>query len=132
MYNKNMKTIIFARVSTNIQEYDRQVNELTTLANSKGWSVEAVFAEKISGAKANAERTELLNMVAYVEANSIDKVLVTELSRLWREGSLETCQKLQNLLFPNGVLWDKEKDNYRTFDGNEVQSTRHHILRCCA
>ncbi len=50
-----MKTIIFARVSTN-----RQVNELTTLANSKGWSVEAVFAEKISGAKANAERTELL------------------------------------------------------------------------
>ena len=37
-----MKTIIFARVSTNIQEYDRQVNELTTLANSKGWSVEAI------------------------------------------------------------------------------------------
>ena len=72
-----MKTIIFARVSTNIQEYDRQVNELTTLANSKGWSVEAVFSEKISGAKANAERTELLNMVAYVEANAIDKVLVT-------------------------------------------------------
>lgn len=70
-----MKTIIFARVSTNIQEYDRQVNELTILANSKGWSVEAVFAEKISGAKANAERSELLNMVAYVEANAIDKVL---------------------------------------------------------
>ena len=85
MYNKNMKTIIFARVSTNIQEYDRQVNELTTLANSKGWSVEAVFAEKISGAKANAERSELLNMVAYVEANAIDKVLVTELSRLGRD-----------------------------------------------
>ncbi len=50
----------FARVSTNIQEYDRQVNELTALAKSKGWSVEAVFAEKISGAKANAGRTELL------------------------------------------------------------------------
>ena len=33
-----MKTVIFARVSTNIQEYDRQVNELTALANSKGWS----------------------------------------------------------------------------------------------
>ena len=70
-----MKTIIFARVSTNIQEYDRQVNELTALAKSKGWGVEAVFAEKISGAKANAERTELLNMVAYVEANAINKVL---------------------------------------------------------
>ena len=70
-----MKTVILARVSTNIQEYDRQVNELTALANSKSWSVEAVFAEKISGAKANKERAELLNMVAYVEVNAIDKVL---------------------------------------------------------
>lgn len=43
-----MKTVIFARVSTNIQEYDRQVNELTALANDNGWSVEAMFAEKIS------------------------------------------------------------------------------------
>ena len=91
-----MKTIIFARVSTNIQEYDRQVNELTTLANSKGWSVESVFAEKISGAKANAERTELLNMVAYVEANAIDKVLVTELSRLGRD-TLQVLEVIEML-----------------------------------
>ena len=96
MHNKNMKTIIFARVSTNIQEYDRQVNELTILANSKGWSVEAVFAEKISGAKANAERTELLNMVAYVEANAIDKVLVTELSRLGRD-TLQVLEVIEML-----------------------------------
>ena len=45
-----------------------------------------------------------------------------KLDSLWREGSLETCQKLQNLLFPNGILWDKEKDNYRTFDENEALS----------
>lgn len=91
-----MKTIIFARVSTNIQEYDRQVNELTALAKSKGWSVEAVFAEKISGAKANAERSELLNMVAYVEANAIDKVLVTELSRLGRD-TLQVLEVIEML-----------------------------------
>ncbi len=80
-----MKTVIFARVSTNVQEYDRQINELTVLAKLNGWSVEAVFAEKISGAKSNKERTELLNMVSYVEANRINKVLVTELSRLGRD-----------------------------------------------
>ena len=91
-----MKTVIFARVSTNIQEYDRQVNELTALANSKGWSVEAVFAEKISGAKANKERAELLNMVAYVEANAIDKVLVTELSRLGRD-TLQVLEVIEML-----------------------------------
>ena len=69
-----MKTVIFARVSTNVQEYDRQINELTVLAKSNGWSVEAVFAEKISGAKSNKERTELLNMVSYVEGNHITLV----------------------------------------------------------
>lgn len=80
-----MKTVIFARVSTSVQEYDRQVNELTAFVNGNGWVVEAVFAEKVSGAKANNERTELLNMISYVEANHIDKVLVTELSRLGRD-----------------------------------------------
>lgn len=80
-----VRTVIFARVSTGLQEYDRQVNELTALAKSNGWSVEAVFAEKISGAKSNKERTELLNMISYVERNHIDKVLVTELSRLGRD-----------------------------------------------
>lgn len=91
-----MRTVIFARVSTSIQEYDRQVNELTALANNNSWSVEAVFAEKISGAKANAERNELLSMVAYVEANSIDKVLVTELSRLGRD-TLQVLEVIEML-----------------------------------
>ena len=93
-----IKTVIFARVSTGIQEYDRQVNELTMLANANGWSVEAIFAEKISGAKANNERTELLNMISYVEANHIDKVLVTELSRLGRD----TLQVLEVIEVLNG------------------------------
>lgn len=91
-----MKTVIFARVSTNVQEYDRQINELTTLAKSNGWSVEAVFAEKISGAKSNKERTELLNMVSYVEANHINKILVTELSRLGRD-TLQVLEVIQML-----------------------------------
>lgn len=76
---------IFARVSTSIQEYDRQVNELTSLAQRNGWNVEAVFCEKVSGAKKNAERKELSRMVDYVQAHNINKVAVTELSRLGRD-----------------------------------------------
>ena len=91
-----MKTVIFARVSTNVQEYDRQIYELTTLEKSNVWSVEAVLAEKISGAKSNKERTELLNMVSYVEANHINKVLVTELSRLGRD-TLQVLEVIQML-----------------------------------
>ena len=81
-----MKRIcIFARVSTNIQDYDRQVNELTALAQRNSWSVEAIFCEKISGAKKNAERIELSRMIEYIKAHNINKVAVTELSRLGRD-----------------------------------------------
>lgn len=91
-----VKTVIFARVSTSLQEYDRQVNELTTLANTNGWNVEAIFTEKISGAKANTERTELMNMINFVEAKHINKVLVTELSRLGRD-TLQVLEVIETL-----------------------------------
>ena len=60
-----MKVVLFCRVSTSGQEYDRQVNELLALALSSGWSVEGIFAEKISGAKKNVERAELMKMVEF-------------------------------------------------------------------
>ena len=78
------KVIILARVSTSSQEYERQVNDLNTLAIKNDWSVEAIFTEKISGAKKNNERIELQRMMEYIEQNNINKVLVTELSRLGR------------------------------------------------
>ena len=76
---------IFARVSTSIQDYDRQVKELTALAQRNGWSVEATFCEKVSGAKKNTERKELSRMVEFVQQHNINKVAVTELSRLGRD-----------------------------------------------
>lgn len=91
-----MEVVLFARVSTNIQDYKRQINELTALAERNGWDIAASFAEKVSGAKRNTERTELLRMVEYVEANHIDKVLVTELSRLGRD-TLQVLEVIETL-----------------------------------
>ena len=93
-----VRTVIFARVSTSSQEYERQVNELMALANGNAWSVEAIFAEKVSGAKSNSERAELIRMVNYIESNHIDKVLVSELSRLGRD----TLQVLEVIEMLNG------------------------------
>ena len=49
------KVVIFARVSSTngTQDYERQINDLQTLASANNWTVEAVFAEKVSGAKKN-------------------------------------------------------------------------------
>lgn len=82
---KMKKIAIFARVSTNIQDYERQVNELTALAVRNEWTVEATFCEKVSGAKKNTERRELTKMIEYVQSHYINKVAVTELSRLGRD-----------------------------------------------
>ena len=46
-----MDIVIFGRVSTMIQDYDRQANELTAICKQKSWNVCAVFTEKISEAK---------------------------------------------------------------------------------
>ena len=77
--------VIFARVSTSVQDYERQVNELSAVARRNAWSVEATFCEKVSGAKKNTERKELTRMIEYVQAHNINKVAVTELSRLGRD-----------------------------------------------
>lgn len=79
------KICIFCRVSTSVQDYERQVNELTALAQRNHWNVEAIFCEKISGAKKNCERIELTRMIEYVQTHNINKVAVTELSRLGRD-----------------------------------------------
>ena len=89
------KVVIFARVSSTngTQDYERQINELRTLASANNWVVEAIFAEKVSGAKKNIERIELMNMISYINSHNINKVLITELSRLGRD----TLQVLQTI-----------------------------------
>ena len=91
-----MDVVIFGRVSTLIQDYDRQINELTAICTQRGWLVRSVFTEKISGAKKNAERKELSRMLDYIRAQHIDKVLVTELSRLGRD-TLQVLQVIETL-----------------------------------
>ena len=78
MEKKNITAVIYARVSTNGQDYERQLNDLRDYASRMGYNVVKEFAEKISGAKKVAEREAL------VEANNVDKVLIYECSRLSR------------------------------------------------
>lgn len=90
------KVVILARVSTDKQEYQRQINELTDHCNRVGWGVEAVFSNKVSGAKSIEERKEIMEMIEYVKANQIDKVVCLEISRLGRN-TLEALKVIQTL-----------------------------------
>ncbi len=79
-----VKAIIYARVSTQGQDYERQLAELTQYADRMGYDVVKTFIEKISGAKKIAEREAMSDLLRYVENNQIDKVLIYECSRLSR------------------------------------------------
>ena len=91
-----MRTVIYSRVSTQGQDYSRQIDELRTYAISQSWTVDAIFAEKISGAKKNDERLELSRMMDFIEAHQVDKVLIWELSRLGRN-TIEVLKTIELL-----------------------------------
>ena len=91
-----MKVVILARVSTDKQEYNRQVVELTDYCSKMGWQVAKVFANKGSGTRKNEERPEIMEMLQYIEQNNIDKVCVLEISRLGRN-TLEALKVIELL-----------------------------------
>ena len=90
------KVVILARVSTNRQDYDRQINELTDYCDRMQWEVAKVFANKVSGAKSVEERTEIQEMVTYIKSNDVKRVVVLEISRLGRN-TLEALKVIQVL-----------------------------------
>lgn len=100
------RVVILARVSTDKQEYQRQVNELTEYCSKVGWSVEAIFCNKVSGAKRIEERTEIMEMISYVKEHDISKVVCLEISRLGRN-TLEALKVIQYLNEHNVSLFVK-------------------------
>lgn len=110
------KVVILARVSTDRQEYQRQINELTAYCENVGWSVEEIFANKVSGAKRIEERDEILSLVEYVREHRIKRVVCLEISRVGRN-TLEALKVIQYLT-ENGVSLFVKNYNLETLDAN--------------
>lgn len=105
-----MKVVIYARVSTKTQEFDRQVAELREYAQKMEYEVVAEFTEKVSGAKKVEEREALTELLAYTETHKVDKVLIYECSRLSRRAVdfltvIEnlTAKKISVFILQNGL-----------------------------
>ena len=90
------KVVILARVSTDKQDYERQVNELTDYCRKMDWEVEKVFTNKVSGAKKNEEREEIQELISYVNSHQIRRVVCLEISRMGRN-TLEALKVIQIL-----------------------------------
>ena len=112
------KVVLLARVSTDKQEYQRQVNELTDYCNRVGWTVEAIFCNKVSGAKTIEERTEIQDLIRYVGEHEISRVVCLEISRLGRN-TLEALKVIQ-CLNEHGVSLYVKNYNLETLTDGKV------------
>ena len=90
------KVVILARVSTDKQEYQRQLAELRDYCTKVGWQVVKEFANKVSGARKMEERSEIVELIEFVQANDIRRVVCLEISRLGRN-TLEALRIIQAL-----------------------------------
>lgn len=113
-----MKVVLLCRVSTNSQDYSRQVNELTAFCQQAGWTIEKIFANKVSGAKKNEERQEILDMIEFVETHSVDRVCVLEISRLGRN-TLEALKVIE-LLNEHGICLFVKNYNLETIVDGKI------------
>ena len=110
--------VILARVSTDKQEYQRQLTELREYCSKMGWEVVREFANKVSGARKMEERSEIVELMEFVKSNDIRRVVCLEISRLGRN-TLEALKVIQSLNEHHVSLYVK---NYNletlTPDGN--------------
>ena len=108
------KVVILARVSTDKQEYQRQTTELTEHCRKMDWEVVRIFANKVSGAKSNEDRTEIQELIEFVKTNQIQRVVCLEISRMGRN-TLEALKVIQ-LLNEHKVSLYVKNYNLETLD----------------
>ena len=81
-----MNCYIYARVSSagDRQSTERQVKSLSELASSRGYDVQGIYEEHISGAKSNKERRVLTECLESAKENGIDIIFFSALDRCGR------------------------------------------------
>ncbi len=79
-----IKACLFIRVSTQVQDYDRQISDLTAYCEQKHYVIAKTIATKITGTKTLADRQDLQDLLAAANRKEFSKVIVTEISRIGR------------------------------------------------
>lgn len=106
-----IKTVgIYARVSTNKQENDNQLDQLRTFAAKQGWQIVAEFVDIVSGS-GKLKRPQFDKMMLAASQRKFDLLLFWKLDRLSREGVRKTLGHLEKL-DGWGVAWRSYQEPY--------------------
>lgn len=125
-----MNCYIYARVSSvgDRQSTERQVANLTDLAKSRGYEIQGIYEEHISGAKSNKERKVLTECLESAKANRIDIILFSALDRCGRA----IWEVLATIKFciDNGINLHFEKEGLTLFRDGQVDSIMAIYISC--
>jgi len=78
-----MKVVIYSRTSTKKQNISEQIGSLIKFCNQSGWEIVRSFKDEGKSGH-DPERSGLTEMFNFIENNNIDKIIITELSRVSR------------------------------------------------
>lgn len=90
------RAVIYARVSTVVQQVDRQLSELNEFASRERLNVVQVVSEKTSGTLPAAQRDGLRGILEMAENGDFEVLLLHEISRLGRN-TIEVLKILDQL-----------------------------------
>ena len=125
-----MNCYIYARVSSigDRQSTERQVKSLTELATSRGYEVQGIYEEHISGATSNKERKVLTECLDSARENKIDIILFSELSRCGRA----IWEVLETIKFcaDNNINIHFQKEGLTLFKDGKVDSIMAIYISC--
>jgi DNA invertase Pin-like site-specific DNA recombinase len=112
-----MEVIIYSRVSSLSQQYERQSINLNIVAQEKGWHVRRTFQEKISGTIKSESRNEFKALLDYIDKTPIQVVMVSEISRLGRR--VVDVLNFVELLHEKGIALYIQQFNLLTLENGQ-------------
>jgi DNA invertase Pin-like site-specific DNA recombinase len=122
-----MEAIIYSRVSSLSQDYERQLINLKYVAQEKGWHVKRTFQEKISGTIKSGSRTEFKSLMEYIDKTPVQVVMVSEISRLGRR--VVDVLNFVELLHEKGITLYIQQFNMLTMENGKENPVAKMLLQ---
>jgi len=122
-----MEALIYSRVSSESQDNQRQIINLKTVAQEKGWNVRRVFKEKISGTIKSGSRTEFKSLIDYIDKTPVQVVMVSEISRIGRK--VVDVLNFVEMLYEKGIALYIQQFNMLTMENGKENPVAKMLLQ---
>jgi len=123
----HMEAIFYSRVSSLSQDYERQLINLKTVAQEKGWHVRRTFQEKISGTIKSGSRNEFKALLDYIDKTPVQIVMVSEISRIGRR--VVDVLNFVELLHEKGIALYIQQFNMLTMENGKENPVAKMLLQ---